>query len=251
MQCFGLYFALRGGNEHRNLRHRSSQIQLVEKSGERPYRIYHEDISKNHPGGLKWRKIKPKLVDHHANIERPKRCFVRLYHSLCPSDRPDDACYLQPLQHPKSGCWYSSRPIGHTKLDKTISRICKAAEIAGYRTNHSLRATAAIQLQQSDVEEQKIMEQTGHRSIDAVRSYKRSSTQQQEQVFNILSNGHPLKEARHSLAESDSSVLPQCSRSYQANSISLDHQSSGANPVFSLTSCASVTNHLHYSHTCI
>ena len=237
----GVYFALRGGKEHRNLRHRSSQIQLVEKSGERPY---HEDISKNHPGGLKGRKIKPKVVVHHANIEKPERCFIRLYklyHSLCPSDRPGDAYYLQPLQHPKSGCWYSSRPIGHTKLDKIISRICKAAEIPGYRTNHSLRATAATRLHQSDVEEQKIMEWTGHRSIEAVRSYKRSSTQQQEQVSDILSNGHPLKEARHSLDEIDSSLLPQCSRSYQANSISLDHRSSGATPVFNFTSCASVT----------
>lgn len=52
----GLYFALRGGTEHRNLRHKPSQIQLIEKVGERPYLMYTEDVSKNHPGGLKGRK---------------------------------------------------------------------------------------------------------------------------------------------------------------------------------------------------
>ena len=49
----GLYFALRGGKEHQNLRHEPSQIQLVEKLGERPYLLYREDVSKNHPGGLR------------------------------------------------------------------------------------------------------------------------------------------------------------------------------------------------------
>ena len=95
----GLYFALRGGKEHRILRHKPSQIQLIEKHGERPYLMYTEDLSKNHPGGLKGRKIKPKVVYHHANIEKPERCFVRLYklyNSRCPPNRPDNAYYLQP-----------------------------------------------------------------------------------------------------------------------------------------------------------
>ena len=59
----GIYFALRGGKEHRDLRHEPSQILLVEKPGERSYLKYAEDISKNHPGGLKGRNVTPKRSD--------------------------------------------------------------------------------------------------------------------------------------------------------------------------------------------
>ena len=52
----GLYFALRSGDKHRQLRHEPCQIKVVEKEGRRPYLEYTEDISKNRPGGLKERK---------------------------------------------------------------------------------------------------------------------------------------------------------------------------------------------------
>ena len=65
----GLYFALRSGSEHRQLRFSPPQIEVVEREGERPYLLYTEDISKNHPGGLKGRKIRPKVVRHYANVE--------------------------------------------------------------------------------------------------------------------------------------------------------------------------------------
>ena len=55
----GIYFALRSGDDHRQLRFNSSH---VEKSEERPYIKYVEDVSKNRPGGIKRRKIKPKIV---------------------------------------------------------------------------------------------------------------------------------------------------------------------------------------------
>ena len=65
--CNGLFFALRSGREHRQLRCSSCQIEVVECSGERPYLKYTEDISKNHHGGLKGRHTKPKVVSHHAS----------------------------------------------------------------------------------------------------------------------------------------------------------------------------------------
>ncbi len=87
----GLYFALRSGNEHRLLRSDPCQIELVERNGERPYLHYTEDISKNRPGVLKGRKVKQKIVIHHANEANPERFFIRffkLYNSLCPDNKP-------------------------------------------------------------------------------------------------------------------------------------------------------------------
>ena len=75
----GLFFALRSGQEHRQLRRDPCQIQVVEHPGARPYLKYTEDISKNRPGGLKGKKTVPKVVCHHANTENPQRCFFRLF----------------------------------------------------------------------------------------------------------------------------------------------------------------------------
>ena len=104
---------------------------------------------KNHPGGLRGQKMKQKVVIHHANQDRPERCFVRLfkcYLALMPANRPADAFYLQPSRHPTSTCWFSATPLGHYSPRRTISWICKEAGIGSYKTNHSLRATAVTRL---------------------------------------------------------------------------------------------------------
>ena len=104
------------------------------------------------------------------------------------SPKPPKECLLRPLQKTNAtGFWYSTQPIGHSKLDGTVARMCKAAGIGGFKTNHSLRATAATRLYQAGLDEQLIMETTGHQRLDGVRNYKRTSVEQQQVVSDILS----------------------------------------------------------------
>ena len=70
----GLYFALRSGDKHRNLRYGS--VELVEKEGTIPYLVYMETVYNNNPGGLKHRKVEPKQVKPFANTQCLERCFV-------------------------------------------------------------------------------------------------------------------------------------------------------------------------------
>ena len=182
MYLIGLYIAIRGG-EHRNL-----QIELYEPPNAIPYLLYTEFISKTNQGGLQHRKKCPKQVMHHGNLKCPECCLVRLYklyNSKCPEKRPNSAFYLRPLVKPREDVWYSCNPMGHNTLANTVPGILKEAGIAGYFTNHSLRATSATRLFDAGVDEQLIMARTGHCSSAGVRSYKRISKQLCEKTSEI------------------------------------------------------------------
>ena len=74
----------------------------------------------------------------------------------------------------------SHTPLGHNVLKNYVRNMQKAG-IESYKTNHSLGATAATQLHLNGPDEQLVMEQTEHHSIEGVRSYiKRISKEQQE-----------------------------------------------------------------------
>ena len=77
-------------------------------------------------------------------------------------------------------------PLGHTKLSQTVARLCSSAGIPGFKTNHSLRATTTSRLYHAGVDEQLVMERTGHRSVEGVRSCKRTSDAQREALSDIL-----------------------------------------------------------------
>ena len=118
---------------------------------------------KNNPGGLKRRKIEPKLVEHYENTSNPYQCFVKLYTDYlchCPPEInwKTDEFYLTPLKKPKGNIWFSNVPVVHNALSKTVCLICVSAGIGGFKMNNLLRVTTA----------------TGHRSLNGVRLYKRT-----------------------------------------------------------------------------
>ena len=57
-----------------------------------------------------------------------------------------------------------------------------------FKTNHSLQVTSATRLFQGWVDEQLIMGRTGHRSIDGIRTYKRVSNEQKEDISHVLNS---------------------------------------------------------------
>ena len=66
--------------------------------------------------------------------------------------------------------------------------MCKAAEINGHKTNHSLHATAATEMFRSGAPGKLIQECTGHRSLEALGCYKRLDEAQHRAVSFLLSS---------------------------------------------------------------
>ena len=71
-------------------------------------------------------------------------------------------------------------------MRSTVSKLCQKGGIDGYKTNHSLRVTAATRLFHEGIDEQLIMERTGQRSIDGVRTYKRTCSEQHAKLSDVL-----------------------------------------------------------------
>ncbi len=72
--------------------------------------------------------------------------------------------------------WYADKPVGINLLKKCVKNIAEKGGLTGYFTNHSLRSSCATRMYAAGVDEQLIMETTGHRS-ECVRSYKKTSAE--------------------------------------------------------------------------
>ncbi|CAC5393007.1 unnamed protein product [Mytilus coruscus] len=171
---------LKGGN--------SSQFQINEKNGSKCL-IYTEAKSKADQGGIKHTNVKRKSVVAYQNTENQARCVVNLfelYASHCPPfPRKADALYLRPLKIPNGNIWYAVQPIGRHSLANIVASIYQEAGIGVYRTNHSLRASAATRMYDAGVDEQLICEVTGHRS-NAIRNYKRTNEKQKRKINSVI-----------------------------------------------------------------
>lgn len=183
----GQNFCLRGVGEHFNLRF--TQIQHATN----PERyIYREFGSKNHPGGINDTSA-GKVVSIVATGGR--NCHVNIlnfYLSKVPQHVRDSGgkFYLSPLPFTPTGNrpWFYEDPLSFRKLQSLVKKMCEDADVQGNFTNHSLRATGATLLFDAGVPELIVQKRTGHRSLDALRTYERITPKQEMAVAQILSN---------------------------------------------------------------
>ena len=163
-------------------------------------------------------------------------------------DRPSNAFYLTPLQKPSDSCWFSCVPIGKNKLSNAVASMCKSAGIEGYKTNHSMRATAATRLYSSGMDEQLVMQRTGHRSTEGIRSYKRTSSEQQEAISDILNNvaKKPCTDITLAQVHPGQAVDTSCGPSFNNVNIPTQLQTSQTDHAgaFYLSSCSNI--HINY-----
>ena len=86
-------------------------------------------------------------------------------------------------------------PVGHNKIVSTVKKLCAEVGVEGYKTNHSLRRTAATRLFQAGYDEQLIMDVTRHRSTDGVMEYNEVCLDQRKALSDIIQN--PRKKVKH------------------------------------------------------
>jgi hypothetical protein len=94
----------------------------------------------------------------------------------------EDILYCRPkpkLPADKDSPWYEDCAVGKNKLGNYVSEMCAEAGIS-HKTNHSLRATGATRLFQSKVPEKIVQKTTGHRSLEALRKYEHTSSEQHQ-----------------------------------------------------------------------
>ena len=85
--------------------------------------------------------------------------------------------------------WYENAPVGKNKLATFVKEMfLEAGFEENPKTNHSLRATGATALFKAGVLEKIIQKTTGHRSLEALRSYERTSLDQEKEACRVLTS---------------------------------------------------------------
>ena len=176
--------------------------------------VYQEFGSKNRQGGFSSLNLHNKIVRQHQNSSNPGRCHVSIldkYLRLIPQEaRVQDNFYVTPLPNKPldpTKPWYTKTPIGRNRLNSMLKEMCLEAGISGKYTNHSLRAYGVTSMFQAGVPEKLIQQRTGHRSLEGLRHYERTSESQLVDVSNILSRCDKSNPASLSVSKETTSCV--------------------------------------------
>ena len=176
-------FGLRSQDEHRNLS--TDQFEKKVDENGKVFLQFTGRASKTNRGGLHHMKIN-KVIRQYENLSDPQHCIVNiyvLYFTLIPKT---GQFYYRPLPNKGELLRFSHQPIGINTLGQIIPKMCRSAGIEGRKSGHSGKVTCATTLYRKNFTDQQIQERTGHRSMEALFKYKRTSSIQHQLVSNAL-----------------------------------------------------------------
>jgi len=83
--------------------------------------------------------------------------------------------------------WYQNRPIGKSTLSNFMATICKLCNISTRYTNHCLRVST-INLLKSNFSDSDIMCISGHKSVESLKLYERTTEDEKEKMSDCITN---------------------------------------------------------------
>jgi hypothetical protein len=203
---FGLHFALRACQEHRDLLFGDdSQISLDKDPYTGAQRLkYVERTSKNKKFGINQCRLEPKVTYAYEHEDK-RKCVIELYKKYI-SHRPEShgqpgntAFYLTPIPNPKGPVWYKNMPVGVNTISSTLKQIMASVDDGNFYSNTSLRRTAKTRLTDSGFDRDVVIKKTGHLShadicyIDTSRNEKAMSLALYgDKEENIVSEKQPV-----------------------------------------------------------
>ena len=215
-----LFFCRRGREGQRSLTTTSFKFE-TDAAGRKYATMAHDEVSKNHQGGLKDVESREKEARlYETEDENGGYKALELYLQKV---NPKCSAFFQ---YPKKcitaedAVWYEARPLGINSLAKMMKTISKEAHLSKTYTNHSVRATAITLWSTAGISNRHIMAISGHRSEQSLFSYNsRPSTSQLHNCSEVLSRG-PFFHQQPEAATRDFSAISKTS------SVCTDHTGS-------------------------
>ncbi|CAG2246912.1 unnamed protein product [Mytilus edulis] len=152
--------------------------------------------------GTKVRRADPVSDDDEEKLwANGPRCIVDFYETYLKAIG-SGVFYRKPLiSDVQDKHRYGKSALGVNKLNGLMREMCEKGGLVGNFTNHSGKRTCATALYQAGIDEQQIMERTGHRSTKGVRTYKTANSNIQKRVSDVL-NPPSDRDMNDSLQES-------------------------------------------------
>ena len=158
------------------------------------YYQYVENGSKNYQGRFSETGQANKIGRAYAQPNSGDRCPVRVQDLYLKKLLPGSITfYMQPFQKLPADpyqAWFKNTSVGVNSLKNMMTKVSELAGLSVKYTNHSLRATSASRMFVSGVPEKihVVVEVTRHKSVKALRQYKRTTNQQFQAIGHSISS---------------------------------------------------------------